>query len=186
MGKLVERLVVLGLAALFVSCTDPVRDQQIERLGGEDPRVSPGPEHRPGQPCVLCHSDGGPASDFKFAIAGTIFETSSPQSNGAEGVKVFFIDAASAKRTYETNAAGNFFIPESEWSDLTYPFRVGILKEGANNNNPIPMTSVVNREGSCNFCHRPNPGSPYAIPGDDQRSSIGQIFVANAAAGATP
>ena len=78
------------------SCTDPVRDQQIERLGGEDPRVPPGPEHRPGQPCVLCHSDGGPASDLKFAIAGTIFETSSPESNGAEGVKVFFIDAASA------------------------------------------------------------------------------------------
>ena len=62
------------------------------------------------------------------------------------------------------------------------PFKVGLLKDGK----PIPMTSTVNREGSCNFCHRPNPGSPYALPDEDPRSSIGQIFVANAAAGATP
>jgi hypothetical protein len=184
MSKLVFRLIVLGLGTLVVSCTDPVRDRQIERLGGEDPRVPQGPEHRPGQPCVLCHSDGGPASDHKFAIAGTIFETSSPDSKGAEGVQVFFVDASSAMRVYTTNAAGNFLIPESEWSDLTFPFRVGLLKEGVNKNMPIPMSSVVNREGSCNFCHRPNPGSPYAIPGDDPRSSIGQIYLTNA--GGTP
>ena len=183
MGKRVFSLVVVGLAALVASCTDPVRDQAIERLGGEDPRVPMGPEHRPGQPCVLCHSEGGPASAYKFAIAGTVFETSSPESKGAEGVKVIFVDASSARRTYETNAAGNFFIPESEWAELTYPFRVGILKEAGK---PVDMTSTVNREGSCNFCHRPNPGSPYALRGDDPRSSIGQIFVANAAAGGTP
>ena len=182
MGSSLFKLGALGFAALFVSCSDPVRDQAIERLGGEDPRVAQGPEHRPGQPCVLCHSDGGPASGSKFAIAGTIFETSSPDSKGAEGVKVFVIDAASAMRNYDTNAAGNFFIRESEWSDLTFPFRVGLLKDGKQ----IPMMSTVNREGSCNFCHRPNPGSPYAIRGDDPRSSIGQIFVANAAAGAKP
>jgi hypothetical protein len=186
MGKLVRKLVVLGLAVMFVSCSDPVRDQAIERLGGEDPRVPTGPEHRPGQPCLLCHSDGGPASDFKFAVAGTVFETNAADSNGADGVQVFFVDAASAMRSATTNAAGNFFIPDSEWSDLTFPFRVGLLKDGANNNNPIPMTTIVNREGSCNFCHRPTPGSPLAVPGDDPRSSIGQVFVANAAAGATP
>ena len=182
MGSRLFKLIMLGFAAVFVSCSDPVRDQAIERLGGEDPRVAQGPEHRPGQPCVLCHSDGGPASDHKFAIAGTIFETGSPDSKGAEGVTVLFIDAASAMRNYDTNAAGNFFIPESEWSDLTFPFKVGLLKDGKQ----IPMMSTVNREGSCNFCHRPNPGSPYAIRGDDPRSSIGQIFVANAAAGAKP
>ena len=180
MSKRVSLLTMVGVVALFVSCSDPVRDQAIERLGGEDPRVPTGPEHRPGQPCVLCHSDGGPASNFKFAIAGTIFETNAPNSNGAEGVQVLFIDAASATRTYPTNAAGNFFIPESEWSDLTFPFKVGLLKAGK----PIPMSSTINREGSCNFCHRPNPGSPHAIAGDDPRSSIGQIYVANA--GATP
>lgn len=182
MGSRLSKLIMLGFAAVFVSCSDPVRDQAIERLGGEDARVPQGPEHRPGQPCVLCHSDGGPASNYKFAVAGTIFETSSPDSKGAEGVKVFFIDAASAMRNYDTNAAGNFFIPESEWSDLTFPFKVGLLKDGKQ----IPMMSTVNREGSCNFCHRPNPGSTYAIRGDDPRSSIGQVFVANAAAGAKP
>lgn len=182
MGKTLFKLVGLGLAALFVSCSDPVRDQAIERLGGEDPRVPQGPEHRPGQPCVLCHSDGGPASKFKYAVAGTVFETSSPDSNGAEGVQVFLKDTENVQRTYDTNAAGNFFIPESDWPDLKFPFIVGLLKNGK----VIPMTSTVNREGSCNFCHRPGPGSPYALPGDDPRSSIGQIFVANAAAGAKP
>ncbi len=182
MSNVVFKVVALGLGALFVSCSDPVRDQAIDRLGGEDPSVPQGPEHRPGQPCVLCHSDGGPASDFKFAIAGTIFESNSPDSMGAEGVQVLFIDASSATRTYDTNAAGNFFIPESDWPDLTFPFRVGLLKDGK----PVPMMSVVNREGSCNYCHRPVPGSPYALPNEDPRSSIGQVYVANAAAGATP
>ena len=181
MGNTLFKLTALGLAALFASCSDPVRDQAIERLGGEDPRVAQGPEHRPGQPCVLCHSDGGPASS-KFAIAGTIFETSSPESKGAEGVQVFIKDTQNVQRTYDTNAAGNFFVPESDWSDLTFPFKVGLLKDGK----VFPMSSTVNREGSCNFCHRPNPGSPYALPGEDPRSSIGQIFVANAAAGAKP
>jgi hypothetical protein len=174
MSSTLSRLIALGLAALFVSCSDPVKDQAIEALGGEDPRVPQGPEHRPGQPCVLCHSDGGPASDHKFVIAGTVFETSSPDSNGADGVRVLFIDASSATRNYDTNAAGNFFIPESDWPDLTFPFKVGLLKDGKQ----IPMTSTVNREGSCNFCHR-----PFSLPGDP-RSSIGQIFVANA--GGTP
>jgi hypothetical protein len=161
---------LIGL--FFVSCTDPVRDRAIERLGGEDPAVPMGPEHRPGQPCVLCHSDGGPASDHPFVIAGTIFETNQPDSKGAEGVTVFFIDAASATRNYDTNAAGNFFIPQSEWSDLTFPFKTGIVKGGKQ----FPMNSTVNREGSCNFCHRPVPGSPYALPTDDPRESIGQIY----------
>ena len=177
-----SRACVLALACLFMSCTDPVKDRAIERLGGEDPRVPMGPEHRPGQPCVLCHSPGGPASSKPFVIGGTVFETSSPASNGAAGVQVLFVDASSAMRQYETNGAGNFFIPESEWSDLTFPFKVGLLKNGK----PIPMSTTVNREGSCNFCHKPNPGSRYALPGDDPRESIGQIFVANAAARATP
>jgi hypothetical protein len=179
-----SRAAVLVLAAssmLAVSCTDPVRDRQIERLGPEDPAVPTGPEHRPGQPCVLCHSAGGPASKSPFAIAGTIFETPAADANGADGVQVLFIDSSSATRTYQTTASGNFFIPEREWPDLSFPFKVGLLtKDGK----PVPMTSTVNREGSCNFCHKPTPGSRYAIPGDDQRESIGQIYIGNAAAGA--
>jgi hypothetical protein len=163
---------MLGCVA-FVSCTDPVKDRAIERLGGEDPAVPTGPEHRPGQPCVLCHSEGGPASNKPFVIAGTIWDTNRADARGAEGVQIFFIDAASATRNYQTNAAGNFYIPEGEWSDLTFPFKTGIV---AKDGKQFPMISTVNREGSCNFCHRPTPGSPYAIQGDDARESIGQIY----------
>ncbi len=38
------------------------------------------------------------------------------------------------------------------------------------------MISTVNREGSCNACHKPNPGSRYSLPGDDARESVGQIY----------
>jgi hypothetical protein len=174
---------IVAVACSFVSCSDPVRSQQIAALGGEDPAVPTGPLHRPGQPCVLCHSSGGPASGAPFAVAGTIFETNAPDSMGATGVSVLFIDAASSQRSYDTNEAGNFFIPESEWSDLTFPFKVGLLtKDGKQ----VAMNSTVNREGSCNFCHRPVPMSPLALPTDDPRSSIPQIFVAAAAAGGAP
>ncbi len=174
---------ILAFACAFMSCTDPVRDHQIAALGGEDPAVPTGPEHRPGQPCVLCHSSGGPASNFPFAIAGTIFETNAADANGAEGVEVLFVDASSGQRRYDTNAAGNFFVPESEWSDLTFPFKVGLLTMAGKQ---VPMNSTVNREGSCNFCHRPTRGSKNALPGDDPRSSIGQVYVANSAAAGTP
>ena len=174
-------LSALGLAlmgAFFMSCTDPVRDRQIERLGGEAGNVPMGPLHRPGQPCVLCHSDGGPASG-KFAVAGTIFETSAADSKGAADVRVLFIDAASAQREATTNEAGNFYLTDAEWPDLTYPFKVGILK----GNMPVRMRSTINREPSCNFCHKPNPGSKLSLPGDDSRESVGQVFVTAQAGG---
>ena len=60
--------IAVCLLATSTSCTDPLRDREIEALGDEAPGVSPGPEHRPGQPCVLCHSDGGPASSKPFAV----------------------------------------------------------------------------------------------------------------------
>ena len=50
-------------AAVGSGCNDPVPDAEIAVTLGPEPKGSPGPDHRPGQPCVLCHSDGGPASD---------------------------------------------------------------------------------------------------------------------------
>jgi hypothetical protein len=182
--KAIRRVAAAGLCAFAascsVSCSDPVRDRRIGELGGEDPSVPTGPLHRPGQPCVLCHSAGGPASKAPFAIAGTIFDTNGAAANGAEGVQVLFIDADSSKRRADTNAAGNFYIKESEWSDLAFPFKVGLLSKDGKQ---VPMNSTVNREGSCNFCHRPVAGSKRSLPTDDPRSSIPQIFVAAQAAG---
>lgn len=172
-----------ALASVSISCTDPVRDRAIEVLGEEDPGVPPGPVHRPGQPCVVCHSKGGPASDFPFAIAGTIFETSLPDSRGADETEVLFVDANNAKLNAFTNASGNFYVRESEWDDLAYPFKTGVKKKGARE---ILMTSTINREGSCNFCHKPHRDSRYSLPTDDPRESVGPIFATVQAAGGTP
>jgi hypothetical protein len=164
-----------ALAAILASCTDPVRDRQIEALGDE--QGDPGPEHRPGQPCVLCHSEGGPASDSPFAVAGTVYETSAPGSKGAEGVTVELLDANGGAPAVKpvTNRAGNFYVPASDWKDLAFPFRVRIVPKGSK---PIPMTTTVNREGSCNSCHRPFPGGKLSAEEKDAlRSSVGQIFV---------
>jgi hypothetical protein len=149
---------------LFVAgCTDPVRDRQIEALGGEDPNVPVGPDHRPGQPCVLCHSEGGPASDKPFAVAGTIYETAAPNSRGADGIVVKFIDGRrGAPRTSpRTGPSGNFFVPESDWPELTYPFAVGLYRDGQLE--PVQeMQTRVNREPSCNVCHVKSGAPPYS------------------------
>ena len=154
------------IATLAVSCTDPVKDHAIERLGPEQGGVSEGPEHRPGQPCVLCHSDGGPASDHKFVLAGTIFDTAKADK-GAANVGVYFIDSAGDDRhTVFTNGVGNFYVREEEWPEIAFPVKTGIKR--ANDANGVSMQSTINREGSCNFCHQ--------LPGGDPRESIGPIF----------
>lgn len=171
-----SRCCLFGLAMMHASCTDPVRDQQIEALGEEV--GEPGPEHRPGQPCLLCHSQGGPAADKSFKVAGTIFETNEPGSPGADGVVVEMIDANGLSPTTRptTNRAGNFWVTNDEWSDLEFPFRVRIFPKGAPE--PLRMETTVNREGSCNYCHRPFPKGPLS-EGERQvnRSSVGQIYV---------
>ena len=60
------------LLALLTSCGDPVRDEQIEALGEEQPEFPPSAIHRPGQPCVLCHSQYGGAEP-EMSMGGTLF-----------------------------------------------------------------------------------------------------------------
>jgi hypothetical protein len=157
-----------------MSCTnDPARQKKIDALGPEPGDVPQGELHRPGQPCVLCHSDGGPADKTKFAIAGTIFDSNKSDGKGLSNVRVLFIDASSATREVTTNDAGNFFILQTEWPDLTFPFRTGI----ASGANTAKMQSTINREPSCNFCHKPAAGNNAALPDEDSRESIGPIFI---------
>lgn len=165
-------LLLGGLA----SCSDPVIDDAISRLGDEDPAVPVGPLHRPGQPCLACHSERGGA-DSIFVVAGTIFETAAPDSPPAADVEVVMRDARNiSPGSFVTNEAGNFFVRQSEWPDVNFPFKVGLRRGGKQ----IVMTSTVNREGSCAFCHQPAQGSPNARPGDEPRSSIGQVDFAGA------
>lgn len=179
-----SRLLLLGtvLAAAFPSgCSgDPVRQAAIDALGPET-----GPEnadHRPGTPCLLCHSDGGPASS-SFVVAGTVYKTASGEE-GAEGALVNFVDAAgNGPRTIpKTSASGNFFVREEEWPGVLFPLRVGLYAdEGAAPTNV--MTTLINREGSCNFCHRPIPKDPTKEQNEAARANIGPIFFTGAASG---
>lgn len=172
-----KRVAVVVL--VLVGCTDPVRDRRIEALGGEDPNVPVGPDHRPGQPCVLCHSEGGPAADKPFAVAGTIYETPSPKSPGAEGIVVKFVDGRrrGPRTSPRTGPSGNFFVPESEWPDLTFPFAVGLYRDGEIEP-VVRMTTLVNREPSCNACHVRNDSPPFSPEEREYNKTVfDQIYV---------
>jgi hypothetical protein len=183
---LLSILVAAGLAGIGSGCTDPVRDDAIDALGDEE--GEPGPEHRPGQPCLLCHSEGGPASDKAFALAGTVYESDEPGAKGKAEVFVGFKDArgGSPKSPIQTGPSGNFYVPIDEWPDMSFPVRVGLYKGNVSEGAPDAiMKSLINREGSCNYCHKPNI-DPKDLPKDkDEKKkalqktteSAGQIFL---------
>lgn len=174
------------LAVAGGGCTDPVRDQQIEALGDET-EGGPGPDHRPGQPCLLCHSDGGPASSKPFAIAGTIYVSNKPGADGAEEIFVQFKDARGHEPAVpaQSGPSGNFYVPLTDWPNIAFPIRVGLYKGNVDGAPIAVMKSLINREGSCNYCHQPNL-DPADLPDDkDEKkkvlqktaASAGQIFV---------
>lgn len=147
-------LPVLSLAGATASCTDPVLDQEIEALGPE--QGEPGPDHRPGQPCVLCHSEFGTAPDSVFTLAGTVFDAPT-RYVGVEGVEVRIVDSGNSKWTAISNRAGNFYLTKGQ-GEVKFPVRVRISKGGVER----PMLSHIGREPSCAGCHF-NP--PNAGPG---------------------
>lgn len=143
-----------ALLVLLFSCADPVHQAQIDALGPEADGVPQGELHRPGQPCLVCHSE--------FAVAGTIW-ASADARQGAAGVTVLITDVNNNRRRAITNAAGNFTITTNDWPDLTFPLITGLQHDAAT----TTMSSTINREGSCNFCH--------GLPTVDPRTSIGPI-----------
>lgn len=170
--------VVPLLATLFaagmLSCTDPVLDQKIAELGPE--QGSPGPDHRPGQPCVLCHSEFGTASGI-FTVAGTVYE--SPTSpKGAQGVQVLLRAADNSQFTATTGISGNFQIRKNEW-DPPFPLLVQIYKEGVAIQK---MQSHIGREPSCATCHFNPPDAGVAPDGRPlvhykSFQAVGQIYL---------
>jgi len=150
-AHVVAAIGVMAAAAASTSCTDPVYDSQIQALGDEAPNVPTGDLHRPGQPCVLCHSSTGPASSRQFAIAGTVFTTLTPPLKPEAAVEILMVDAngSSPKKPIFSNAAGNFFVDTQDWPELAFPVKVQIYKQGLRR----PMVSHISREPSCAGCH---------------------------------
>jgi len=151
--------VAIVVAAILAACGDPVHSNEVDALGPEKNGVSPGPNHRPGQPCVICHGSSGPASP-QFAIGGTIYLVKG-QPDPAPGVTVKITDSRGQTRTATTNKVGNFYILASDWDPLP-PHTVELGYTGGYTAN---MGTKIGRDGSCAGCHfgKPGPDTPGPV-----------------------
>jgi hypothetical protein len=151
-------LAIVAMVVVLASCVDATHDEQVQALGGEAAGVAPGPDHRPGQPCLVCHGGEGPASS-QFSVAGTVyavFKASPP----AVGAQVQVEDITGAVRVPLTNSVGNFYISAGDWQP-TYPIQMQVSLGPASNQ----MLTHVGREGSCAACHQSEvgPASPGPV-----------------------
>jgi hypothetical protein len=168
--------VVLGMAGLggAGACNqDPVHDDEVSALGGEDPNVPSGPDHRPGQPCLVCHGGSGPASAV-FAVGGTAYVAQTGPDVPLSGATVSLLDANGSPAQATTNSVGNFWIPASAWTP-TFPVHVEGVTFGQYS---AQMVSHIGRDGSCASCHYdPAGGSAvghiFIVPGDYPAGGLG-------------
>lgn len=162
MRSFISRSIFLCATAL-VACSDPVNDDARDALGPEQAGVPPGPLHRPGQPCVLCHGEEGPG-DMVMSVAGTVYKF--PDSDEPlAGAYVDFIDSSGKKFTAATNCAGNFFVQPEDF-DPDFPIWTSLRYGGIAM--PIEMSTPVFRERSCAGCHAiksgtSSPGHVYFV-----------------------
>jgi len=147
------------LVFIFVAgCAgDPVQDQAVAALGDETPGVDPGPLHRAGQPCTVCHQADGIAR--AFAVAGTVMRATDDPS-GVEGVTIEVLDTGGARRTATSNAAGNFFVLLDDWTPL-WPIATRVVTPDGKDHR---MQTPIFREGSCSKCHGTTSGRRSAGP----------------------
>jgi hypothetical protein len=151
--------ILLASATLGSSC-DPVHSDAVDSLGDEAPNVRKGPLHRPGQPCTACH-DGALGDPPLFTVAGTIFLNAN-SLEPAVGATVSLTSSDGKVFNATTNAAGNFYTSESEFTPV-YPMKVEVTANGVN----VKMTSEVGRDASCAKCHS-DPAGP---------TSAGHVYI---------
>jgi hypothetical protein len=136
--------------AFALGCSDPLHDAAVDALGPEDPAVPEGPLHRPGQPCLVCHGGEGPA-EKEFAVAGTVYAGPNDPTP-VPGAIVEVIGNNLRSGTASANCAGNFFIAVDDFT-LVLPATTTVAGAASK-----PMLTLLNRTGSCNDCHRGDPG----------------------------
>jgi hypothetical protein len=162
------------------SCADPTHDAEVNALGPEAPGVSPGPTHRPGQPCLTCHGGDGPAN-ASFVTAGTIYQNKYVAGTTAyaplvAGV-VHLVDSTGSTFNATTNEVGNFFVTSHDWNAV-FPLGdytpavdggvtdyIGVTSASETLGNGQAMTSHIGRGGvyaSCSYCHFDPPGPTSA------------------------
>lgn len=161
-------ILLIAAAAASLGCRyDPIPQDIIDGLGEE--KGSPSATHRPGEPCLACHSTYGGAEPA-FAVAGTVFGlTTTGDIAGAPNILVNVLDSAGQPQKACSNAAGNFYVLKENWADVTYP-----LSATAGDRQ---MHSLIGRDGSCATCHKlPDDDSLDPLTGAS-RDSAGVILV---------
>lgn len=160
-------LALAAASAILGGCGNPAVDARVELLGEEVAGVEPSAYHRPGQPCVLCHSQYGGAEP-EMSIGGTVYATRD-DTIPANNVAVVLVDAAgtSPNVAVKTNCAGNFFVTKDQW-DPTYPVyaEIQFRLPDAESDKRAAMGTWIQRDGSCSTCHL----------GDRNQGSAGRIF----------
>jgi hypothetical protein len=147
-------LVGSGAMGLLASCANPVESDRVAALGANPTGQGNGPLHRPGQPCLVCHTDGGQARAFE--AAGTVY-ASQRSRIAVNRVLVTIVDAAGRTVHERSNCAGNFYVQE-ESATLTFPLHAEIectLPDGTVKRSV--MGTRIDRDGSCATCHFGNP-----------------------------
>jgi hypothetical protein len=152
-------LLAASVLCALTGCGDPVHDRSVDALGGEAPGVPKGPLHRPGQPCVLCHSDQGNAPTF--LVAGTVY-VSADSRTPIDGVQVKLIDSLQHQFVATTNCAGNFFVRPQDFSSDA-PIWVTMQRDAVFR----AMNTAIYRDGSCAGCH----ADPVSV------SSAGHVYL---------
>ncbi len=150
---------IIAWACLATACSDPLRDGKIEALGGEDPNFPPSEIHRPGQPCVACHSVYEGAKPV-ISVGGTVFtdpDRPDPDGLGLQLVPnhtIRIIDSEGRILQKRTNRCGNFYWTQDEF-DPAYPLRAELFGPGPDDSLvPVDvMASRIGRDGSCGTCH---------------------------------
>jgi hypothetical protein len=167
-ARLLVFALVTSLSTSLGCLGSTTREEERAALGDTDHHVlvdgrweEPGPLHRPGQPCLVCHSGAHPAEGTSFEVAGTIYERATDRY-GVAGVLVTLEDAEGPYAQVVTNRTGNFMVAregDDDESDegmvmvrraFVPPLRVTIARDAVERS----MRSFVWREGSCSHCHR--------------------------------
>lgn len=151
---------LIAFASVFSSCNlDPVHRKAVSDLGSENSGLYPpnSAYHRPGEPCVLCHSESGPANSM-FVLGGTVFWGPDDYNARVDNAYVRILDANKTKRCFVTNCNGNFYVKKDDFSKITFPLLVSVertVDPGQNENTLVirRMSGHIGREGSCATCH---------------------------------
>lgn len=153
---------LIAIASGTLTCSlDPVHEEAVADLGPEAAGIPPGPLHRAGEPCLVCHGPGGAAPTL--SVGGTLYAAEDGLAS-LPGATVLLSDTFGRTFQTTTNAAGNFYVAAAAFAPI-YPMYATVTYAGVR----AAMSTQVGRDGSCAACHvdpasRVSAGHVYLVP----------------------